>query len=116
MTDHWGKMSLLVAELHRRFTLAREPVKEAMGPVPLAPGSVLDVDDACLFVAALAMSVGIRCRLVGARYGRSWTCFVAYETESGPWETIDPLRQQLGQEPDERLLGPLPPSDVEAGS
>lgn len=100
-----GKMHRLVDELHRRFKYAPEH-RETVGPVPIAPGGTVDADDACLFVAALASSVGIQCRFVGARYGRSWTCFVDYRVEDGSWETIDPLRQ-TDREPDERVFGPL---------
>jgi len=76
--DRNSKMRALVDELHRRWS------------------GVVDADDACLFVIALAVSVGIRCRFVAARFGpHSWTCFVAYETEDGRWETVDPLRQKV---------------------
>jgi hypothetical protein len=67
----------------------------------------VDADDACLFVATLAMSVGVRCRFVAARYGQSWTCWVAYEV-GDCWETVDPLRQRPEREPDERVTGPVP--------
>jgi hypothetical protein len=53
----------------------------------------MDVDDACVTVAAMALSVGIKCRLVLASYRRScWTVRVAYE-EDGAWTVVDVLRQ-----------------------
>jgi len=67
----------------------------------------VDADDACLFVATLAMSVGIRCRFVAARYDQSWTCWVAYEV-GDHWETVDPLRQRPARDPDEQVTGPVP--------
>jgi hypothetical protein len=94
------KMRALVDEMHRRFVFSIDPtVRETVGP--FTTGS-LDADDACTFLAAAAMSVGIRCRIVGARYGSSWTCWIQYENENGAWETIDPLRQKKpDREPDE---------------
>jgi hypothetical protein len=65
----------------------------------------LDADDACAIVAALAMSVGVRCRLVAVRYGQSWTCWVAYKV-GDHWENVDPLRQRPDREPDEVVTGP----------
>lgn len=67
----------------------------------------LDADDACMLLAALATSVGVRCRIVGARYGRAWTCWVAYAV-GDRWDIIDPLCQRPGREPDEVLWGPMP--------
>jgi len=84
-----GKVRALVDDLDRRFP----------------PGDSLDADDACVFVASLAMSVGIPCRLVAVRYGHSWTCWLQYEAGL-LWETIDPLRQKPDREPDEQVLGP----------
>ena len=106
--DRPSKMCALIDELHRRFKYAADPLEERFGPVPLVEGSTVDVDDACLFVATLAQAIGIPCRFVAARFDRSWTCFVAYEVWSGIWETVDPLRQKVDREPDERVLGPLP--------
>lgn len=70
-------------------------------------GTAVDADDACLFVATLAMSVGIRCRFVAARYDQAWTCWVAYEV-GDHWETVDPLRQRPERDPDELVMGPMP--------
>jgi hypothetical protein len=100
-----GKMRALVDELHRRFVLAPDCHRECLLPLTLTPGASLDADDACVFVAAAAMSVGIPCRFVGARYGHSWTCWIQYEAGL-LWETIDPLRQKPNREPDEEVLGP----------
>lgn len=103
-----GKVRALVDEISRRFVYAPDPTKvEFIGPVPLTRGEMIDVDDACLFVAALAMSVDIPCRIVGARYGyvktRSgrygfWTCILAYENEDGFWTAVDPLKQKFDTE------------------
>ena len=111
------KMEAIVAELHRRSvhipspadveTLAVIPFDAAAGwqkPIEMVP---LDADDACAFVAAAAMSVGIRCRLVAVRYGQSWTCWVAYEV-GDHWETVDPLRARPAREPGEIVMGPMP--------
>ena len=81
------------------------------------PRPSIDADDACVFVAAAAMSVGIPCRFVGVRYGSSWTCWLSFEVDSPPtasctkptpeprWEMIDPLRQKKpDHEPDEQAL------------
>lgn len=108
------KMEAIVDHLHREFRVGRpaDPIaSEAVSsPEVLAMGlasPTLDADDACLFVAALAMSVGIRCRFVGARYGHSWTCWIDYEV-GDHWETVDPLRQRPDREPDERVTGSIP--------
>jgi hypothetical protein len=112
-TGRKDKMRALVDELHRRFVLAPNPTSEFIRPfdAPFDAGATLDADDACVFVAAAAMSVGIPCRLVGVRYGRSWTCWISYEVDAdSSWETIDPLRQKklAGREPDEQVIGPNP--------
>ena len=85
------KMRALVDDMHRRYDSAAS----------------LDADDACLFVASAAMSVGIRCRFFALRYGAAWTCRVAYEV-GDHWERIDPLRQHTEREPDETVIGPIP--------
>ena len=96
-----------VDELHRRFTYAPDPIGEYVS-MPFEPGRVtVDADDACVFVAALAVSVGIRCRFVAARYGRSWTCFLEYEEADGKWTLVDPLRQKTDRSPDELVKGPV---------
>jgi hypothetical protein len=101
------KMEALVDELHRQFVLAPDPVKETITVRP-PDGASLDADDACLFVAAAAMSVGIPCRFIGVRYGHSWTCWLSYY-DAGRWETIDPLRQKRpDREPDEQVQVSLP--------
>lgn len=105
------KMEALVDSLHRRFQLTRTDASEEetmTSPAQLLVQSGhLDAVDACAIVAALAMSVGIRCRLVAARYGHSWTCWVDYEV-GDHWETCDPLRQRPEYEPDETVTGPTP--------
>jgi hypothetical protein len=98
------KMRALVDELHRQSVIARryETTDVALGAM-----ASLDADDACVFVAAAAMSVGIPCRFVGVRYGHSWTCWLRYEAGL-IWETIDPMRQKLDRDPDEQVMGPPP--------
>ena len=115
-----AKMEALVAELHRRFVLAPSPTDSEAISGRFEDGDTLDADDACVFVAAAAMSVGIPCRIVGTRYGQSWTCFVSYEVEAPVgascteplatprWETIDPLRQKKpDREPDELIVAAM---------
>lgn len=107
-TSRSEEMTAFVDELHRRFTYAPDPTHgELIGPIPFESGAQIDVDDACMFVAALATSVGIRCRFVGARYGRSWTCFLEYEEADGRWVCVDPLRQKMDRLPDERVRGSI---------
>lgn len=106
------KMGAIVDSLHQRFQLARTDASEEetlASPAQLlvAQRGSLDADDACSIVATLAMSVGIRCRLVAVRYGHSWTCWVDYEV-GDHWETIDPLRQRPERDPDETVVGPNP--------
>ncbi len=106
------KVEAIVDSLHRRFQLARTDASEEetlASPAQLlaAQRGALDADDACAIVAALAMSVGIRCRLVAVRYGYSWTCWVSYEV-GDHWETCDPLRQHPEHEPDQTVTGPIP--------
>ncbi len=90
------KVEAIVAEVHRKYGRFDSSAVES-----------LDADDACLFVATLAMSVGIRCRFVAARYDQAWTCWVAYEV-GDHWETVDPLRQRPERDPDELVMGPMP--------
>lgn len=104
-TGRQDKMRALVDELHSRFE----------------PGATIDADDACVFVAAAAMSVGIPCRFVGVRYGGSWTCWLSYQVDAPPsascttptpdsrWEMIDPLRQKRPDRvPDEQVVVEMP--------
>lgn len=91
-------MRAFVDELLHRFVYAPSPEEEAYYGVPFEPGSLIDVDDACTFVAALAREAGIPCRILGAhyrykRYGY-WTIFLAYQDEEGRWTGVDPLRQK----------------------
>ena len=134
-TGRADKMRALVDELHRRFVLAPDPPTQERSVMDLFdinkldeqmrreidsvvnPRPSIDADDACVFVAAAAMSVGIPCRFVGVRYGSSWTCWLSFEVDSPPtasctkptpeprWEMIDPLRQKKpDHEPDEQVL------------
>jgi len=66
-------------------------------------GVVFDADDAVLVTATMCLAVGIRCRIVGARRGQSWTCWLAYE-DGGQWVTVDVL-EGIGNDrkPDERI-------------
>lgn len=105
LPDNQLKMVKFVDELYRRFTYAADSIQETIGPIPWEPGSLVDVDDACLFVAALASSVGIRCRFVALRYGSSWTCRISYK-DGDRWCTIDVLRQHIASFPDETVFGP----------
>jgi hypothetical protein len=114
-----AKVGALVDELHQHAQYIPSPADTGMfvpwsadpGPTPPDPTSrcmiPFDADYACLFVATLAMSVGIRCRFVGVRYDQSWTCWVSYEV-GDHWDTIDPLRQRPERDPDERVVGPVP--------
>lgn len=88
-----NQMQAFVDELHRRFMYAPDPLKEQIElHTPFEPGERIDVDEACLFVAALASHVGIPVRLIAARVKRSWTLFVAYQDEEGLWTGVDVLR------------------------
>lgn len=107
-TSRAEEMKAFVDELHRRFVYAPDPIRgEFIGPIPFESGPPIDADDACLFVAALARNVGIRCRFVAARYGRAWTCLVEYEEADGSWTLVEPLRQAGDRTPDELLRGPI---------
>jgi hypothetical protein len=101
---------LIIDELHRRFAYVADPLRsETIGPMPPFTGKFQgDVEDACLFVATLAMSIGIPCRFVMARYGQAWTLFVAYEREGGGWAIASPLRQEhvKVKDADELIMGP----------
>ncbi len=74
-------------------------------PVHISSVSVIDADDACLFVAAAAHSLGIPCRFVAMRFGeRSWTVRLRYEVD-GRWEEIDCMDQSTVRGPDEEIVG-----------
>jgi hypothetical protein len=67
----------------------------------------LDVDDAVLAVATACLAVDIPVRVVGARYGHCWTCWLAYLDESGQWITVNALTgQRVGEwhKPDEQII------------
>lgn len=91
--DVHGKMRAIIDELHRRFVYSPDPIHEAMGLLDMDRGGSMDVDDACMTVAAMASSVGIKCRFVLGSYKRAcWTVRVAYEAD-GAWTVVDVLRQ-----------------------
>lgn len=109
------KVGAIVDYMHRTYRVGcADPLDAEMLATPerLLSGfaGMVDADEACLFVLTLLSSVGIRCRLVGARYGQSWTCWVSYDV-GDRWETVDPLRQRPEREPDERVLGPIAGDD-----
>jgi hypothetical protein len=91
--DTHGKMRAIIDEIHRRFVYSPDPIHESIGLLDMDRGGSMDVDDACVTVMAMALSVGIKCRLVLASYRRScWTVRVAYEAD-GAWTVVDVLRQ-----------------------
>lgn len=108
--------------IHAARTLDRDVAMHALvdelyratgaGARTLIDGTFMDADDACLAVAAAAMSVGILCRFVSERRGNCWTVRLVYEASPGQWETIDCLRQHTDKEPDERVLGPIPSDEA----
>lgn len=117
--DRRARVERIVDELHRRFVYAPDPINETVGLISSMLSDVVncpttgDVDDACLFVASLAMSVGIPCRFIAARYHkRSWTLRVAYEDEEGLWTVVDVLRQRTELFEnlvfEELMFGPVP--------
>ena len=93
LVNHRDKMRALVDDLHRATASGR-----------LIDGSVLDADDACLFVATSALCLGIPCRFIAERYGQSWTVRLGYEVD-GQWETIDCMNQVAMRDLDERIVG-----------
>ena len=96
-----GKVRALVDALHRS-----EPEPVGVEHVSGARSvSVIDADDACLFVATAAHSLGIPCRFVAMRFGeRSWTVRLRYEVD-GRWEEIDCMDQSTVRGPDEEIVG-----------
>jgi len=83
-------------------TLAGLPEMLASGVV-LAP---IDADDAVLAAATACSAAGIPVRVVGARYGHCWTCWLAYRDEAGQWVTVDVLGGERAGEhrlPDEQI-------------
>lgn len=103
-----AKIGVIVDELHRRFKYAAKPVLEALY-VPFIEGDLIDVDDACAFVATVASLAGVRCRFVFAAYReRCWTVRVAYESD-GFWAVVDVLRQPWSDRLrfEEMIVGPI---------
>lgn len=105
-----GKLRAL-AELQARFARGTEPphIEE------VSSMTSSDADDVCLFVAAAALSLGIPCRFVAARYGQNWTCQLAYEIEGrwNQWVIVDRVAEWTTQVPDEEVTGePMYPPRV----
>jgi|HubBroStandDraft_5_1064220.scaffolds.fasta_scaffold116736_3 hypothetical protein len=94
--DRERTMRAFVDELHRRFMYAPDPVRETIASEPPSDSDYpIDIDEACVFVAALGRAVGIPCYFMAARYSeRQWTLFLAYEDESGRRIGVDVLRQK----------------------
>lgn len=92
--DVHGKMRAIIDELHRRFVYMPDPIyNETLSLLDMARGGSMDVDDACTTVAAMASSIGIKCRFVLASYRHAcWTVRLAYEAD-GAWTVVDVLRQ-----------------------
>ena len=77
----------------------------ALGGEDTAKHVPMDADDACLFVASCALSIGIPCRFVARRYGgHTWTVRLGYKV-AGRWEIIDCTRQSADRIPDEEIVG-----------
>jgi hypothetical protein len=70
------------------------------------PGVSQEADDSVIAAACACKAVGIPCRIVGARYGQAWTCWLAYQ-DDGNWHTIDAVTgldaPGAMPEPDERI-------------
>lgn len=92
--DVHSKMDAIIDELHRRFVYSPDPTyNETLRLLDMDRGGSMDVDDACTTVAAMASSIGIKCRFVLGAYRRScWTVRIAYEAD-GAWTVVDVLRQ-----------------------
>lgn len=104
--DRGGVIRALVDEVRRRFVYAPDPTLAEFFKIPFEFGSQIDIEDACLFVVALAKVIGIPCRFVLARYReRAWTVFLAYEDEERRWVGIDPLRQKTTVALEEFVIG-----------
>jgi hypothetical protein len=74
---------------------------------PDRPTPILDADDAVLVAATLLLCAwpnGIDLSIVGARFGHSWTCWLAYR-DDGRWIMVDVLDggRQPTRQPDERI-------------
>jgi hypothetical protein len=97
----------IIEVLHRQGAPSLHAPSEALqvvGSEDTAEHVPMDADDACLFVASCALSIGIPCRFVARRYNRSWTVRLGYEV-TGRWETIDCTRQSADRIPDEEIVG-----------
>jgi len=83
------------------------PFDPAEGP---AWGAGADADDLALAVASLCLAAGIRVRIVGARFGASWTCWVDYwkdggdtdRNDGGEWVRVG-AADEPGRQPDETI-------------
>jgi hypothetical protein len=107
-----------VVDLVRSRCLGVDPTTaETLAGLPelLASGVVLapmDADDAVLAAATACLAASIPVRIVGARYGYSWTCWLAYRDEAGQWVTVDVLGGERAGErhvPDEQVVVDCPP-------
>lgn len=78
----------------------------AMPPSPiLAEPPMHDADEAVTGAAAVCLAMGVPCRIVGARYGHSWTCWLGYRDAMGSWHTVDALTGKNVEvpKPDEQI-------------
>ena len=66
---------------------------------------IVDADEAAFAALMLLLVRGVRCRLVGARFGISWTCWLAYLSDDEEWVTVDPMNvgRVPDRQPDERV-------------
>jgi hypothetical protein len=73
----------------------------------------MDADDAVLAAATVCSAAGVPVRIVGARYGYAWTCWLAYQDETGQWGTVDAQTgESVGErrrKPDEQIEIDCPP-------
>jgi|HubBroStandDraft_2_1064218.scaffolds.fasta_scaffold35105_7 hypothetical protein len=79
------------------------------GGVALVP---IDADDAVLIAATVCLTAGVECKVVGARFGHCWTCWLAYQDETGQWVTVDAQTGERAGErrvPDEQVIVDCPP-------
>jgi hypothetical protein len=117
-----AKMRAIVCEVQKHLRPADPAISEAIGHVfiDFENISVHDADDVCLLLAAAAMSVGIPCQFVAARFGDSWTCWLTYLT-GDRWNLLDPAQPwpqpqewelptppPPARDPDEKVFGPVP--------
>lgn len=94
------KVEVVVDEIVARTAMPRDPsVGELIGHGH-------DADDAVIAAATACRVLGIPCRIVGARYGQGWTCFLSYQ-DGDEWRTVDVLTGKDVAElakPDEQIV------------